>query len=337
MTPTHEYAIKLPDGRMLFGYYDSDERAHAAIAPYTDRLVGAWRGLNPLRPDSALLSTLSAPPHRSAHRAGSADILRRSSLLIDFDAACPSDAMSNEAEHEAAIAQAEHCSDWLAASFGWARQKTIDSGRGCQSHVAVDLPADSDTDALVRDLLRSLKSRYALIDAGMHDRPRLARLPGFWNRKSASPTSDRPHRLAKVIDAGDTAAIVTRAQIESVIAKIGLPAISKYSGTEKPDPAAVDRTIRQLAEWLDRIGVTLTEIVPLSDGRTLLRLNCCPLNPSHNRTSPGIGVSVSGRPLNMCRHTSCGMPFSQWRELVEKKTGVKLTLGRKLIFKIGAK
>ncbi|MFZ3265762.1 MAG: hypothetical protein WA172_17275 [Terriglobales bacterium] len=77
---------------------------------------------------------------------------------------------------------------------------------------------------------------------------------------------------------------------------------------EKSDPVAVERTIRHLAEWLDKLRVMLTDIDTLSDGRTLLRLDRCPLFPAHRGTSTGIGVSVSGRPLRMCAHTSCTLP-----------------------------
>lgn len=333
----HEYMIRLRSGRMLFGYFDSDRDAavHAAIAPYADTLTGAWRSLNPLRSDSRVLLMLHAAAlHPSKHRAGAADISHRTTLLLDFDADCESDEMSTDEEHAAAIIQADQCSAWL-VSLGWPRPTRIDSGRGCQLHVAVDLPADSSTDALVKNLLRSLKVRYSLIDTGMHDRARLARLPGFWNRKSGVSTAKRPWRKSAVVDAGDSA-LVSREQITAVIAKIGLPAIQTYSGTEKPNSAAVDRTIQQLAAWLDKIDVTLTEIVTLGDGRTLLRLSHCPANPDHNGSSAGIGVSVSGRPQNFCRHSSCGMPWSEWLRSVEQKHGVKFQTGRRLIFKNGA-
>lgn len=341
MSNVHEYAAKLRTGRMLFGYFDSDAAARSALAQLPDDYVGVWRGLNPLRSDSPLLSALNAPLHASKHRAGSGDIDQRATLLLDFDAACSSDEMSNDQEHGAAISQAEQCSAWL-VSLDWPRPIRIDSGRGCQLHVAVNLPADSSTDKLARDLLRALKSRYPLIDAGMHDRPRLARLPGFWNRKTGQSTSERPWRMAKVLDAGDMGALVTREQIVSVVVTIGLPAIQSYRGIEKPDPAAVDRTICRLADWLDRLGVYLAEIVPLSDGRTFLRLSHCPLDSSHVGSSAGIGISIGGTPLRMCQHTSCAMPFPKWRAAVEKQHGVKLQLGgsgRRLIFgkKNGAK
>jgi hypothetical protein len=335
MTTIHEFMIRLRDGRMLFGYYDSDDAARAAIAPHADQLTGAWKSLNPIRPDSSLLAALNAPLHRSAHRAGIADVLCRSTLLIDFDAVCASDVMSNDAEHVATITESGQCREWLTAEFGWPLSPWNDSGRGCQLLPAVDLPADASTDALLRDLLRALKSRYRLIDAGMSDRPRLARLPGFWNRKSASPTPERPWRMAKVLAAGDVGALVTRQHIEAVVTKIGLPASPSYRGTETHNPAAVDIAIRQLADWLDRLGVELTEIVPLSDGRTLLRLSHCPLYSNHVGSSNGIGISVSGRALNMCQHASCSGTFSEWQKLVEQKTGVRLQLGRRLVFTNG--
>jgi hypothetical protein len=137
---------------------------------------------------------------------------------------------------------------------------------------------------------------------------------------------------------GDPLELMPRqAEIETLYNKFRGKHPPRYSGPEKSDPVAVDRTIRQLAEWLAKIDIELTEIVPLSDGRTLLRLSHCPANPDHNGSSAGIGVSVSGRPQNFCRHTSCGMPWSEWLCSVETETGVRLQLGRKLIFKTGAK
>lgn len=332
----HEYMIRLRDGRMLFGYFDSEDTAiRAAIAPYADKLTGAWRSLNPLRSDSRLLAKLNAPLQQSKHRAGASDISHRTTLLLDFDADCKSDVMSTDEEHAAAITQAGECSAWL-VSLGWPRPKQIDSGRGCQLHVAVNLPADASADALIKNLLRSLKSRYALVDAGMHDRPRLARLPGVWNRKAKSPTPERPWRMATILESGDVGAHVTREQIAAVIARIGLPPVPSYASAEKTNPHAVDRTIRQIAEWLDKIGVELTEIVTLGDGRTLLRLSHCPRDETHVGSSAGIGISVSGRPLRMCHHTSCGMRWSEWLAAVEKMHGVRLQpTGRQLIFKNG--
>lgn len=328
----HEYAVKQRGG-MLFGYYGTEAdalRALAKVAP--DGYIGVWRGLNPLRSDSRLVAALNAPLRPSQHRAGADDISHRAALLLDFDADCDSGVMSSEAEHAAAIAQAEQCSRWL-QSLGWTRPKQIDSGRGCQLHVSVNLPADADTDSLAKNLLRSLKSRYALIDAGMSDRPRLARFPGFWNRKAKSPTPERPHRMAVMLNPGDCG-LVTREQIESVIALIGLPAVQQTHTAETPNPAKVQRTLERLADYLARIGVELTEIVTLRDGRTLLRVSHCPLNPEHTRSSAGIGISVAGHPQNFCRHTnSCGaLSWSEWRAAVEAKYGVRMRLGGQLIF-----
>jgi hypothetical protein len=129
-----------------------------------------------------------------------------------------------------------------------------------------------------------------------------------------------------------------QAEIEVLYNRFRAKHPPRYGGTEKPDPAAVDRTIRQIAEWLDKLGVELTEIVPLGDGRTLLRVSHCPLDATHVGSSAGIGISVSGRPLRMCHHTSCGMRWTEWLAAVEKKHGVRLQpTGRQLIFKNGAK
>jgi hypothetical protein len=137
--------------------------------------------------------------------------------------------------------------------------------------------------------------------------------------------------MAKLLDTGDSG-IVTREQIVFVIADIGLPAISQPRTAEKPDAIKVQRTIERLATYLDKIGVEINEIVPLSDGRTLLRLSHCPLDEMHLGSSAGIGISVGGHPQNFCKHSSCGMPWAEWRRAVETKHGVRMQLGSQLIF-----
>jgi hypothetical protein len=334
---TREFMAQMREGRRLFGYYEGVPAARSAINKVADAAVGVWVGLNPISADSILLATLNEPLHQSAHRAAAADIARRRTLLFDFDAqladGCSGDEMSNDLEHDAAMAQAAQCASWL-VSLGWQRPKAINSGRGAQLHSAVDLSTDAATTALIRNLLLALKSRYPLLDPGMFDLPRLARLPGQWNRKSDAPTPERPWRMATVLDEGD-AGLVTQAQIEAVIATIGLAPPVQHSGPETPDPEKVQRVIERLASYLDRIGIALQEIVPLSDGRTLLRLDRCPLYPElHFGSSTGIGLSVSGRPLRMCQHSnSCGaMGWAEWRRAVEKRTGVQMPLGGTLIF-----
>ncbi|MGD0792834.1 MAG: hypothetical protein ABR920_13800 [Terriglobales bacterium] len=325
----HEVAASV-DGFILAGHYDIPDLADAAIAALTDYRA-VWSTLNPLAtlPDGR---ALNPPVLTRGSRSKAQHIAKRASLMLDFDPPRPANAMSANEEHDAALAQARECRTWL-RSLGWPLLPLCDSGSGAHLRPRVEMTSDGESSRLVQRLLESLHHRYSFVDRKMFDLPRLCRYCGSWNRKSPHNTVERPWRQSAVIDSGDaTGALVTREQIESVIKKIGLPTQPAYRGEETPNPAAVEHTIRQLAEWLDKLGVTLNGIAPLEDGRTILRLSHCPLNSSHNRTSAAIGVSVSGRPQNFCRHTSCGMPWSEWLCAVESATGVKLNLGRRLIF-----
>lgn len=326
----HEVAALRSDGALVAGHFDSANAADAAIAALGDYRA-VWSTLNPV---AVLPSGRTLNPTRLTRgsRAGAQHIERRTSLMLDFDPPRPAaNTMSTAAELEAALQQATDCRAWL-RSLGWPLLPLCLSGSGYHLRPRVEMGSE-----LARRLLESLRHRYSFVDVGMFDLPRLCRYYGTWNRKSAENTAERPWRQSAVIDSGDVGALVSREQIASVIAKIGLPTIPTFNVTEKPNSAAVDRTIRQLAEWLDKIGVVLTEIVTLGDGRTLLRLSHCPANPDHNGSSAGIGVSVSGRPQNFCRHSSCGMPWSEWLRSVEQKHGVKFQIGPRLIFKNGAK
>jgi hypothetical protein len=326
----HEVAALRFDGALVAGHFDSADAANAAIVALSDYRA-VWSTLNPLAtlPDGRVLNPRSLT---RGSRAGAKHVTQRASLMLDFDPPRPQNSMSTHMEHEAALMQARECRTWL-GTLGWPLLPLCDSGSGAHLRPRVEMGSDGESNRLVQRLLQSLRHRYRFVDIGTFDLPRLCRYYGTRNKKSGADTPERPWRMAKVLDAGDVGVPVTREQIANVIAKIGLPALPSYGGTERPDPRAVDRTIRQVAEWLDKLGVALTEIVPLPDGRTLLRLSHCPMDRTHVGSSAGIGVSVSGIPQNFCKHTSCGMPFSDWRAAVEKRHGVKLQIGRQLIFK----
>lgn len=330
---THEVAAMRRDGVLVAGHFDSPDATEQVIAALGDYRA-VWTTLNPL---AVLPSARALNPSRLSRgaRAKAQHIARRTSLLFDFDPPRPTDTMSTDAEHEAALTQARQCRAWL-CSLGWPLLPLCDSGSGAHLRAYVDMDVSGENTRLVQRVLRALKQRYSFADCTASDLPRLSRYYGTMNRKSAENSPERPWRVSHVLDSGDCNAIVTHEQIEFVIAEIGLPVIEHAHTEEKPDPAKVERTIARLADYLARIGVELTDIVPLSDGRTLLRLSHCPLNHSHTGSSAGIGVSVSGRPLMMCKHTGCAMPWSEWRAAVEKKHGISMQLESRLIFS-GAK
>jgi hypothetical protein len=262
----HEIAAMRRDGVLVAGHFDNPEQANAAIAVLADYRA-VWSSLNPVAAVLPNRRSLNLARLTRGPRAGARHVEKRASLLLDFDPPRPPYTMSTNEQHEAALTQARDCRTWLRL-LGWPLLPLCDSGSGAHLRPTVDMDASAENTRLVQRVLRALKHRYSFVDATASDLPRLCRYYGTMNRKSAENSVARPWRLSRVVDPGDSG-LVTCEQIESVIADIGLPAPTHYSGTETPDLAKVQRTIERLALYLDKIGVALEEIVPLSDGRTL--------------------------------------------------------------------
>ena len=136
---TREVAAICREGVLVAGHFGADGAAKAAIDRLTDYRA-VWSTLNPL---STLPQgrTLNPPQLTRGARVGAASVSRRVSLLFDFDPPRPKDTMSTDAEHEAALRQAEECRTHL-RSLGWPHLPLCDSGSGAHLRAYVDLDTE---------------------------------------------------------------------------------------------------------------------------------------------------------------------------------------------------
>lgn len=152
--------------------------------------------------------------------ANAKNVVSRRWLLVDVDRRkdVEPDQCATEQERNAAFSLAMCCHDWLIGE-GWPGAVLIDSGNGAQMLYRVDLPAERLAHLLIQRVLNSLADRWsssgAEIDIKVFDAPRIARLPGTWNRKGIS-TEERPHRLCRLLHVPDPIEIVTVEQLEAV-------------------------------------------------------------------------------------------------------------------------
>lgn len=170
--------------------------------------IGVYYTLNPVQ------STLGDRSANAKH------VVSRRWLLVDVDRKkdVEPDQCATEQERNAAFSLAMCCHDWLIGE-GWPGAVLIDSGNGAQMLYRVDLPAERLAHLLIQRVLNSLADRWssagAEIDIKVFDAPRIARLPGTWNRKGIS-TEDRPYRLCRLLHVPDPIEIVTVEQLEAV-------------------------------------------------------------------------------------------------------------------------
>jgi hypothetical protein len=211
-------------------------------------------GLNPVPHD------LPLGPGRAVR---AADVLRRRWLLVDVDPVrapgCEGDS-ATAAEKAAAAQLAGRVWDYLRAA-GWPEPVQVDSGNGAYLLFRTDLPNDVETQDLVRRLLARLGSLFngadGRVDEGVHDAPRIVKLPGVWARKGPG-TPERPHRLCQLTAVPDPVRVVTREQLLAVAASAegnGRPSGDAsghdptlgFAGTAGGGGSIVDRAVAYLA------------------------------------------------------------------------------------------
>lgn len=185
-----------------FGYFD-DPRTLAAAAAKIGQAMGIYFVLNPVVP--ALLARCCNRVRPAEKGEGTSDdnIVRRRWLPLDFDPDRPSGISSSETEHNAGIAKARVCRDFLLGE-GWPDPILADSGNGAHLLYRVDLPADDG--GLVEKVLKALAARFSddavKVDTGIYNPARIWKLYGTTAGKGDS-IPDRPHRIARIIDVPD--------------------------------------------------------------------------------------------------------------------------------------
>lgn len=317
----HEVAALRSDGVLVAGHFDDSVTAEAAIAALTDYRA-VWSTLNPLceLPEG---HTLNPARLTRGRRAGAQHIARRTSLLFDFDPQRPKDTMSTDAEHDAALAQARECRDWL-YSMGWPVLSLCDSGSGAHLRPMVEMDTSAEETRLVQRTLTALRQRFTLVDIGMWDLPRLCRYYPSWNRKSAENTAERPWRRSAVLEAGEQKPISV-AQLEALCELMRVPTIQP-TGDGIARPEAQEKFVRRFTAYCERLGVTVDAVRKLGDGTVFVQTEFCLLNETHTGSSCGVGVGLEGIRKNLCKHSGCAMPWGQWSRLVEQKYGQPMLL-----------
>ena len=307
------------------GYFDA---AHIdAVAPAMNEIVsatGVYFTPNPV--DPALLARASNRL-KAADRGGTTadgDVQHRNWLLVDIDAARPAGISSNDAEHEAAAKKAYAVYAAL-KDEGWPDPIMADSGNGFHLAYRIDLP--SADGGLVERVLKALASRFddatVHVDTGVANPARIWKLYGTMAAKGDS-TAERPHRVARIIEAPETPVPVPREKMEALAATLA-PA------PKSPAPTAArgasDRKGTFDADtWIakhDLVGRYGLEAAwrpwKVDDGEAELRAFArCPWNEAHVNGSAYLIRMPGGALVAGCHHESCsGRDWEALRDLLE--------------------
>lgn len=198
----------LPRGLSYVYRGDNLDSLVEAAAVLSEGARGVYLTLNPLK---------GVETHRAARKA---DIARYRWLLVDVDTLRPKDHNATDQEKALALAVADQAGELL-AGLGWPAPVTVDSGNGWHLLYRVDLPADGESQALLKGALYALAARCdtgaAAIDKSVHNHARVSKLPGTWARKGPH-SPERPHRLATLVHVPGVLACVSPEQLRAIAA-----------------------------------------------------------------------------------------------------------------------
>lgn len=290
--------------KTISGYFnESRPLADSVVALADENFAGYYFSINPCNPDLIARSANKYTKYAKETTAD-ADITRRRWLPIDLDPIRPAGISSNEEEHQAALQKASDIRAWL-ISQGWPAGAFVlaDSGNGGHLAVKIDLPNDTDARDLVKSCLEALDSKFpdgaVKVDCTTYNAARIWKIYGTMARKG-SDTPDRPHRLAKILDAPtpETMQAVSREQLEALKSK-------EQSTTGSQGKADFDPV-----KYAEEHGANVVKVKhgwtdPTGKQWTLAVLERCPFNADHDRGEAWVGVAASGERGFRCKHESC--------------------------------
>ena len=288
------------------GYFDYE---HISAVPEALKRLLSFRGVyvtvNPVNPDLLARAVNRLRPAGRNPTTADTDIVRRRWLLIDCDPRRASGVSSSNAEHEFALAKAREIRDGL-SSLGWADPIMTDSGNGAQLMYRIDLPADDGE--LVRRVIGEIakaSSEQVAIDTSVHNPARIWRLPGTMNCKGDS-IPERPHRMAKLLEAPDNLQAVSETQLLDVA--VWDDTDSGYLGN------STTSSDFNLDSWITQYCPELGSPQPWKGGRKWI-FPVCPFNEAHTNKSAVLIQEPSGAVAFKCHHNGCS--GNDWRALRE--------------------
>jgi hypothetical protein len=192
-------------GPVMGGLFNDFNLAARTAALLSSNGANVYYTLNPVNPESdyarrrAQTNQINMLLKCLKVTAADKDILHRNLYLFDAD---PERGVKGTCSSDAEKAGALEVAKTLEAhlrSLGFPDPVWVDSGNGYHLLYKADGPTkDPRLKVAIRALAGQFSTASAKIDRVVYNDARIARLPGFRNRKGPD-TPDRPHRLAKVI------------------------------------------------------------------------------------------------------------------------------------------
>src|SRR5262249_39705614 len=158
----------------------------------------------------------------------------------------------------------------LLTEYGWPEPIVADSGNGAHAIYRVDEPNNAETTALFQRGLEALDSLFSddavVIDRTTYNAARIWKLYGTMARKGDN-LPERPHRLARILDAPDEPGIVTRQQLGQIAALLPEPEPPPGANSHRHSGELFD-----LERFITEHGISIKKRAPWGNGHERLIL-----------------------------------------------------------------
>jgi len=241
-------------------------------------------------------------------------------LFVDIDPIRPAGIPSSDEEHEAALAVAATIAEMCRAKK-WTVRVHADSGNGAMLLIPVDLPADDAGQEIIVGCLAALAKRFSThavkVDSSVANPARIVRIPGTLNAKG-SGSSDRPHRLARIISVDLDGPAIPLSALAALAAK-GREEADPPTGTRQRPSVTRSGGAFDVEAALSRWGLSVASKAPYGGrmGGTRYVLECCPWDESHSLGEAFVIQGASGAISAGCQHDSCTWGWAELRERFE--------------------
>jgi hypothetical protein len=307
-----------PYGQVGCGYFDAaalDEATALIDAVASKIAVGFYITLNPTEPALLARAANRLACGRNLISTSDKEIVTRQWLPIDCDPQRPAGISSTDVEHQAALQRAKEIRAFLAGR-GWALPSFADSGNGAHlNYFLSKLPNDDESAALIKRVLEAIDSLFSdsatKVDCSNFNAARIWKLYGTPVRKG-DDIRERPHRLARILEAPDKLEIVRREQLEEIAALMPEPEpISTKPSRSADEPFDLERFIAEH-------GIPVKRRAPWGNGNERLILEHCLFDPTHRGSTAALFRFLNGAMAYKCHHDSCrNSTWHHVRELYE--------------------
>lgn len=273
------------------GYFDSVESLSAAVAKLSpEQFEALYVTLHPC--NVALLARANNRLLRSPKATtADSDAINCNLLLIDVDPVRPAGVSATEEEK----AHAQEVVSKIMEKYGKPCLHQ-DSGNGYHAIYRVDTDDVEAKKHFLAMLDRDFSTPEAKVDLKVFNPSRIVKIAGTWSRKGDA-TTDRPHRMAKVLD-------VNAKQSPLVLPPVLVAEVKPAKGRPKKRSDFRDGNNADLVRnFLQTESISFRE--KEQSGATFFCLNSCFFDSNHTQNDSAVVVNGSGMITYQCFHNSC--------------------------------